>query len=168
MKLTRLATVVIVLAAAGCFIATAIAVVVRRPPAAAHSKPGRRNREALVIAGDLSRDLYPGARPVAINLVLKNHRRHAVTLTSVAVSIKAVRAPHATPSLPCTIRDFAVGGYRGSFKAPPGRSTLRRDGVPIARWPTLRMVNRSANQDGCKGATVELAYRGLARERRVG
>jgi hypothetical protein len=168
MKLTRLVTVVVVLAVAGCFIATAIAVVVRHSPAVARSKHGRSSREALVIAGDLSRGLYPGARPAPINLVLKNHRRYAVRLTSVAVSVKAVRTPHATPGLPCTTRDFAVGGYRGSFKAPPGSSTLRRDGVPMARWPTLRMVNRLTNQDGCKGATVELAYRGLAGNRRGG
>jgi hypothetical protein len=162
MKLTRLATVVVVLAVAGCSMATAVAIMTRHSPAGRAAKQGRSSRQTLAIVGNVSRGLYPGARPTPIDLVIRNRYRHALRLTSVAVSIKAVRAPRSTPELPCTTADFGVGGYRGSFKAPPGSSTLLHDGVPIARWPTLRMVDRPYNQDGCKGATVELSYHALA------
>jgi hypothetical protein len=162
MKLTRLATVVVVLAVAGCFMATAVAIVIRHSPILKSSTHSTGSPQTLAIVGNVSRGLYPGGRPVQINLTIDNPSRYARRLTNVAVSIQAVRAPRSMPGLPCTTADFGVGGYRGSFKAPPGLSTLQHDGVPRARWPTLRMVDRPYNQDGCKGATVELVYRALA------
>ena len=119
--------------------------------------------ETLGILGNTGGRLYPGAPPVPIDLTLSNPHRYALRVRAVSMTIKAIRAPHARPDLPCTAADFATGGYRGgAFNARSGSSTLRRDGVPSAHWPTIAMVDRPRNQDGCKGATVELAYRGIA------
>jgi hypothetical protein len=48
----------------------------------------------------------------------------------------------------------------------PGSSTmtLAQLGVAATRWPQMRFPDRSVNQDGCKGATLTLAYAGSGLE----
>jgi hypothetical protein len=119
--------------------------------------------QSLHIAGNVEGGLYPGAQPAPIDLVVGNPHRYALHVRSASVGIAAILAPHSGPGLPCTRADFAVAGYRGGgFRAPRGSSTLQRDGVPRSQWPTIAMVERERNQDGCEGATVVLTYRGLA------
>ena len=60
------------------------------------------------------------------------------------------------------------GGLRGPADAAadplrvPARSTtdLAAMRVPIESWPSLRMLNRPLNQDGCKGAEIRLQVQG--------
>jgi hypothetical protein len=54
---------------------------------------------------------------------------------------------------------------RRVLRLPAGTSDLAKLGVPAASWPRLTMLNRSVNQDGCKGAVVRLRFkaRGLHR-----
>ncbi|HEX5307715.1 MAG TPA: hypothetical protein VFW38_01395 [Solirubrobacteraceae bacterium] len=119
--------------------------------------------ESLSMIGDLDGGLYPGAPASPIDLALSNPHGFALQVQTASVTIEAVRAPNSTASLPCAPSDFAVSGYRGAgFKAPPGSSTLRQDRVPVSQWPAITMVNRPHDQDGCMGATVLLAYHGLA------
>ncbi len=170
MKPVRVATVLVALAIAGGSIATALAIVgphgTSKAPAGNGVKGGPQGHlraPTLVIAGRAGAGLYPGAKPVPIDLVLKNPRRYAITLRSATVTVKAVRAPRATRALRCTVKDFLAGRYSGrAVTVPPGSTTLKRAGIPPKRWPTVAMIDRPANQNGCMGATVELAYRGLA------
>lgn len=119
--------------------------------------------QSLNIVGDLDGGLYPGAAPSPIDLTLSNPHRYVLQVRTASVTIERIQAPHSTPSLPCTPSDFAVNGYQGTgFRAPSGSSTLQRDRVPVSQWPAIRMVNRPHDQDGCMGATVVLAYHGLA------
>ena len=80
----------------------------------------------------------------------------------VTVTVSSVSAPAATAQLPCTTSDFAVTQFRGSypFEIPAGNSALQSLGFAGSTWPTVRLVNRPVNQDGCQGATITIAYRG--------
>ena len=119
--------------------------------------------QTLTISGNAGAGLYPGTTPVAIDLSLDNPHPYALTMRVLTVAVAAVSAPNATPALPCTAADFTVANYTGpGFTAPSGASTLGKDRVPAAQWPTVAMIDRPADQDGCRGATVRLAYDALA------
>lgn len=115
---------------------------------------------ALAVWGEVGSRLYPGASPIPIDLSLRNPNGYPLRVTQIMLRVRAVIAPHATPALPCTTADFATTNYTShTFVAPSGSSTLGRDHVPRTQWPTVAMLDRPVNQDGCMGATLELAYR---------
>lgn len=80
------------------------------------------------------------------------------------MKVAAVSAPAATALRPCTVSDFAVTQFSGTypFEIPEGSSTLQSLGFAEDTWPTVRLVNRRVNQDGCEGATITLAYSGAS------
>ena len=119
--------------------------------------------QVLSIWGNAGSPLYPGASPIPIDSSLRNPYSYTLSVSKLTLKVRAVKAPQSTQALPCTTADFATGNYAGkSFTAPPGTSTLGRDHVPQAQWPTISMVDRPVNQDGCMGATLELAYQSAA------
>ncbi len=69
---------------------------------------------------------------------------------SIASVIKAVNAPAGT----CTAADYTLTGPTMAVGAQVAV------GNPIGAWTgaTIALSNTGANQDGCKGATVNLAY----------
>ena len=77
-------------------------------------------------------------------------------MTGLQIAVTSVTAPRADPAHPCGPADFAVVPYTGQpLMVPPGpERTLAELGVPAAQWPHLAMVDRVANQDGCKDATI--------------
>jgi hypothetical protein len=115
-------------------------------------------------AGDVLAPLEPGMwQPV--DVVLSNPNRASIEVTNLATAVERVSAPNATPSQPCSLADFAVQQYTGSYPLTiPGLSSrsLVSLGVPEISWPEVQLVNRPVNQDGCQGATVTLAYGGTA------
>lgn len=119
--------------------------------------------KVLSIWGNVSSKLYPGASPISINPSLLNPHNYKLLVGKLTLKVGAVKAPHATRALPCTKADFATTNYRGhKFTVPSGQSTLGRDRVPKGQWPTISMIDRPVNQDGCMGATLTLAYQGSA------
>ena len=113
------------------------------------------------ISGNVSGLLSPGvARP--LNLTLSNPNNKQVSITNLTVTVQAVtKAPAAVGS--CTTADYAVTQYSGPYpvSVPGGANVTLADlGVAQQSWPQVRMINRPANQDGCKGATLTLAYSG--------
>jgi len=116
--------------------------------------------ETLTVWSDVGSQLYPGAPPIPVDPSLRNRSGYPLTVTRLLLEVSAVIAPHATPALPCTTADFLTTNYTGhAFVAPSGLSTLDRDHVPQTQWPTVAMLDRAVNQDGCMGATLELRYR---------
>ena len=71
-----------------------------------------------------------------------------------------VDAPLAAASHACDTTDFEIRQFGGpAFTvAPHARSKLSELGVPEGQWPQLTMLNRPVRQDGCKGATLALAF----------
>lgn len=115
------------------------------------------------ISGSLT-GLQPGV-PQALDLSLRNPYQPGLVVRSVAVAIQNISAPRATPSLPCTAADFSVQQYSGGYPLVlSGSSTVTLSGLgvaPAAR-PTVTLLARPLDQDGCQGATVSLAYTGSA------
>jgi hypothetical protein len=115
------------------------------------------------IAGDAPGNLQPGASATPLNLTLTNPDNHSLSVQSISVTVQSVtKAPNA-PAGQCSPSDFATSDLGGGpLTVPSGTRTLSSLGVPSSRWPTIRMVETGRNQDGCQGASLVLAYHGMA------
>jgi hypothetical protein len=118
----------------------------------------------FTISGNLADALAPGiSRP--LNLTLTNPNNKALSITNLTVTVQSVtRTAYAIAhSQPCTTADYAVVQYGGSYPltVPANSSTsLSSLGVSTSARPKVSMLNTTLNQDGCKGATLTLAYSG--------
>lgn len=94
--------------------------------------------------------MYPGDSPQTISGDFDNPNSGPVYITNVTVSIASVTAPGT-----CDASDFTLSGASMAVGAevPAGTSQGSFTGA------TIQFNNKAAtNQDGCKGATVNLAY----------
>ena len=121
------------------------------------------------IAGNVPTQLYPGAAPSRINVSFTNpnagnggYGPMGVRVAHLTMAISGISAPAATRLLPCPVSDFALTQFSGvhPFLIPQGSWSLKSLGFAEARWPSVRLVNRPVNQDGCKGATITLTFVG--------
>ena len=121
------------------------------------------------ISGTVSSLLYPGATPQPINLTFSNPNAgnggsgvNGVQISSLTVQIQSITGPNITTAHPCTATDYAIVQFSGTypFYIPQGASSLSSLGFGTTKWPTLQLINRPVNQDGCQGATVTLQYAG--------
>ncbi len=120
----------------------------------------------FAISGSV-RDLQPGA-PVPLDVAVANPNRATLLLTALNVRVKALRAAGATTARPCTLADFWVGQFSGTYPIavpPAGTSTLASLSIASSLWPRVLMLDRAVNQDGCMGASLSLAYGGAGRLR---
>jgi large repetitive protein len=123
------------------------------------------SRQNFTIGGGPSGQLFPGAAASPINLQFSNPNSVGMSVTSLSMSVQSVSsAPNATPAHPCTVADFALTQFSGSypFTIPPGSSSLTSLGFSPAQMPKVRMLESGGNQDGCKNATISLSYSGSA------
>ncbi len=120
-------------------------------------------KRAFTVSGSPATPLSPGSS-TSIDLQLNNPNNGSLAVTNLTVSIAGItRTPQAiAKNLPCTTADYELTQFSGSypFTAVPGTSSLSGNGILQAKWPRIRMLNTSTNQDGCKGATIQLAYSG--------
>jgi hypothetical protein len=121
-------------------------------------------RGLLGISGIPSGPLAPG-RAAVLDLVLVNPNAFPITVRSLSVRVRKISAPRADPGHSCSSRDFTVAQFAGGGLRVHATSTtsLARLGVARARWPRVSMPDRAVNQDGCKGASLTLDYRGVSR-----
>jgi hypothetical protein len=121
--------------------------------------------ENFIISGTTTPPIKPGVS-TPLDLSLTNTGGVAILVSSLTVTLSEVTAPNADPRHPCSAADFTVhqaaDGLRLSLSAGESArlSTLQ---LPLASWPRVQMMNLSANQDGCKQATLTLDYSGAAR-----
>jgi hypothetical protein len=116
--------------------------------------------EPFTIAGDAAEPNSPGVM-VPLDLEFMNPHDAALSVTDLSVTVRDVSAPNADNLHPCTAGDFAVAQVSSSLAitvAGRATSTLTSLGVPRASWPQVAMIDRPVNQDGCKGASLALAY----------
>lgn len=114
------------------------------------------------ITGGPVSSLVPGAR-VPVAMVLNNPHSAALRIDAVGVRIVRVDAPRATAVRPCSIRDYTTHPLvapNGSKVPGQSRRSLRELGYGRAQWPSVELVDRPVNQDGCKGSTVTIEYDG--------
>lgn len=118
----------------------------------------------LLVGGDLKVSLGPGLLR-GVDVKLGNPFEEALDVTSIELEIDGINAPNATPDLPCDRRDFVVAPMTGDpIRIPAQKVTsLSEIGVPGNLWPSIAMLDRPVNQDGCKGAAITFHYRAEAR-----
>lgn len=119
--------------------------------------------QPFTISGDLSGLLAPGTA-IPINLQLTNPGNSSLNVTGLTVAVTGVTrtAQAVANNRPCNPSDYSVTQFSGNYpiSAPPGNSSLSGSAIPASRWPQIRMLDTSLNQDGCKGATLQLSYSG--------
>lgn len=120
----------------------------------------------FTISGNAASPLYPlnmASPPQPLNLTITNPNNFSIKITSLTVTVQSVTKAAGAPAGPCAPDDYKGNAYSGAgFIAPPGTSTLASNVVPVAQWPSIGMYNTTSNQDGCKRATIKLAYAGTA------
>jgi hypothetical protein len=134
----------------------------RCPPGAPDGSGGLHlaGPASVRIVGHASRPMRPGDR-VPLNLTLSNNNDFAVIAAHLAVAVQTLSAPRATHSRACSVRDFIVGQASSDVTvtlAAHQSTTLRAEHIVPKAWPQLGMLDASTNQDGCKGASLQLHY----------
>ncbi len=118
----------------------------------------------FTISGNLSGALAPGvSRP--LDLTLTNPNKKPISVSNLTVTVPSVtRTSYAiSHNQPCGPADYKVTQYGGTYPLTvPGSTSasLSGLGIPASAWPQVKMLDTPTNQDGCKGATITLAYAG--------
>jgi hypothetical protein len=118
----------------------------------------------FTISGDLPRALEPGSA-ASLDLALSNPDPVEIAISSLEVRLAGLSAPLANASYPCSLQDFEVIQFSGSygFKVPASSTrTLSELGLPPEQWPQVAMLDRPVNQNGCKGSSLSLSYAGAS------
>ena len=140
----------------------------RLPPAAADTGDnggtsgvgGVHGSSSITITGDTEGLLVPGST-LPIDLSLDNPNDFDYTVQHLTVTVSAVHAPQSSTNRPCSPADFAVSPLAEGIEFTIGSGTEDSlSGLAVAQdnWPTVGMINRPVNQNGCKGATLTLDY----------
>jgi hypothetical protein len=122
--------------------------------------------DAFTIAGALADSLTPGTA-APLDLTLANQEGTDLAITTLSIEVASVSGPHTDATHPCSANDFSVAQFSGAsgFTLPASStSTLSELGFAPAEWPQVSMLNLRANQDGCKQASLTLAFAGTATE----
>jgi hypothetical protein len=98
--------------------------------------------------------MFPGDTAQTISGTFNNPNSAATWVNTVTVSISSVVKAGGAPAGTCDATDFTLANPVATVNA------LIPVGNPQGNWtgPTLQFFNKAVNQDGCKGATVNLAY----------
>lgn len=116
--------------------------------------------KSFTIAGNALKLISPGVM-APLDLSFTNLDDAPMSVTNLRVTVRKVIAPNANAAHPCAVGDFTVSQAASGFKvtvAARATSTLSSFDLPLAQWPEVGMLQRSVNQDGCKGASLTLGY----------
>lgn len=120
----------------------------------------RESSASFTIEGNATEPISPGVR-APLDLKLTNPHDVRLSVTELSVTVRDVSAPNADQVHPCEVGDFAVDQASSSLElslAARSTSTLSDLGLPSAKRPHVGMLDRPVDQDGCKGASLTLAY----------
>ncbi|MDT0168087.1 hypothetical protein [Pseudarthrobacter sp. BRE9] len=118
----------------------------------------------FALSGSIPGSLSPGTS-AGLDLQINNPNNKPLSLTNISVAVAGVSrsADAVAKNLACTPTDFSVTQYSGPYpvSVPAGTNKSLKDlGVSSSALPQVAMLDTSANQDGCKGATLQLTYSG--------
>jgi hypothetical protein len=122
--------------------------------------------DAFTIAGALPHLLTPGTGE-PLDLTLTNLESTDLTIANLNVQVASVSGPQQSSTRTCDPDDFTVEQFSGTpgFTLPAASSAdLAELGFAPSEWPTVSMLDRPVNQDGCKGASLSLSFTGTADE----
>jgi|SRR5450631_476605 len=115
---------------------------------------------AFIIQGSGVEPISPGVR-APLDLKLTNPHDVSMSVTELRVTVQKVSAPNADDAHPCAVGDFTVDQASGNVEltlAARSTSTLGGLGLSPSNLPHVGLLDLPANQDGCKGASLMLAY----------
>jgi hypothetical protein len=115
---------------------------------------------AFQIQGDAMGEVSPGIT-VPLDLQFTNPHVEAMTVTHLKVTVRKLTAPEADHDHPCSLEDYELTQIASSVEItlPPSATTGFRDlHIPQKQWPRVGMIYGESDQDGCRGATLRLAY----------
>lgn len=115
-------------------------------------------KSPFTISGTMTGLLAPGVTR-AMDLTFTNPNNQDLTVSSLSVSVTSTSNPTGCATSNYTVTQFS-GNYAALVVPHNGTASLSGLGVPQAQWPKLGMLNTNANQNACKGATVNLTYIG--------
>jgi hypothetical protein len=121
---------------------------------------------AFTIAGTLPNLLTPGTGE-PLDLTLTNLESTDLSIASLDVEVTGAGGPRIDPAHTCGSEDFSVEQFSGApgFILPASSSAdLAELGFDASEWPTVSMLDRPVNQDGCQGASIALSFTGTATE----
>lgn len=109
---------------------------------------------ALTVNQAALTEMYPGDSAQTISGTFGNTNDGPVYVTSVTASIASVTEANTDTTTSCTAADYTLSLTTMTVNAEVAV------GDPIGAWSgaTIQFNNTDANQDACKGATVNLAY----------
>ncbi|MEW1810227.1 hypothetical protein AB0284_05930 [Pseudarthrobacter phenanthrenivorans] len=117
----------------------------------------------FTLSGNVPGTLSPGTS-AGLDLQISNPNNKAMSVTNLSVAVAGVTrsADAVARNLSCTTTDFKVTQYSGPYPlaVPTGTSSLSGLRLATSTWPLVAMLDTSVNQDGCKGATLQLSYSG--------
>jgi hypothetical protein len=116
----------------------------------------------FTISGDLLSGLLAPGRSLPLDLTLSNPNKKSLSVTNLTVTVQSVKRAVSATS-PCGPTDYAVTQYSGPYPLTvPGSGSASLSSLHVASsaWPKVAMLDTTTNQDGCKGATLTLAYSG--------
>jgi hypothetical protein len=94
-------------------------------------------------------NMYPGGAAQTISGTVTNNAANSAYVTSVTVSITSVTGGAGS----CDATDYTL-----LLPTMPVGQDVAAGGTATFTGATLQFHNTASNQDGCKGATVNLAY----------
>ena len=97
--------------------------------------------------------LAPGLPAQTLSGTFQNPNSGPVHVTSVSVSVASVVKAVGAPAGTCDATDYVITGSPLAINAE-----VLADDSSTWSGPQIAFVNKATNQDGCKGATVNLAY----------
>lgn len=98
--------------------------------------------------------LYPGGPTAALSGNFNNPNSGPAYVGSVDAAISSVTGPNIDGTHPCTASDYQLNGFPVSVNA----QVAAGNGVGSWSGASIQLLNSGSNQDGCKGATVNLSY----------
>jgi hypothetical protein len=98
--------------------------------------------------------MYPGGAAQGLSGKFNNTNSGTVYVHQVIATIASVTAPNSDVTHPCDENDYLLSGSPATVNAQVA------SGTAVGSWsgPTIQLLNTVSNQDGCKGATVNVAY----------
>jgi hypothetical protein len=120
--------------------------------------------DAFTISGALPHLLTPGTGE-PLDLTLTNLESTDLTITNLNVEVASVSGPQSSSTHTCDPGDFSIeqfSGVPGFTLSAASSADLGELGFAPSEWPTVSMLDRPVNQDGCKGASLSLSFTGTA------
>ncbi|MBP1235305.1 hypothetical protein JOE40_000773 [Arthrobacter sp. PvP102] len=120
-------------------------------------------KKQFTLSANTPGSLSPGTS-AGLDLRISNPNTKPLSLTNISVALAGVTrsADALNRNLPCTAADYTLTQYNGPYPltVQPGSTTLSGLGIAPSNIPRVSMLDTRTNQDGCKGATLQLTYSG--------